>query len=153
MQRKKLQALCPRALTAGHSAPRHPPLCRFSAFLIGVERGVSAEKLHMQCVFKVTGIKSAAVLTKILRKKLTDHSLMGMPAPAHLKISSWQRAGKGVHTWLGMLGYCTKDEGQSHYFMITKNVSEEARAPPPASSRVTVACAPRKRARARRARP
>jgi hypothetical protein len=44
-----------------------------------------------------------------------------------VKVSSTALKQKGIHTWLGMLGYCSKDEGQPHYKCWKKNVSDAVR--------------------------
>ena len=35
------------------------------------------------------------------------------------------KSATGLHTWAGMLGYCTKDSGMPHYQSFRKNVSDD----------------------------
>lgn len=44
-----------------------------------------------------------------------------------LSILSRALKGKGVHTWIGMLGYCQKDKMMPHYQSFVKNVTPEVR--------------------------
>jgi hypothetical protein len=87
--------------------------------LCALERGGVMARLHFQAVFKIMSTIPGEV-SKLLKKYLGwDKS---PPSSSHVLTKNL--TGNGLHTYLGMLGYCTKDRGGNHFVMVRKNVSE-----------------------------
>lgn len=88
------------------------------AFALGVEKGGVAFKLHMQIVVKFV-TTSPIMLKKLLVEAVKWHK------EDRIKICAKELKGAGVHTWTGMIGYVTKDQGASHFQRALKGVTEE----------------------------
>ncbi|KAL2611588.1 hypothetical protein R1flu_023280 [Riccia fluitans] len=91
--------------------------------ILALERGDSFLQLHVQ---GMVGVKTSS--TRILKREIKEmigwesNGLVG--ASVCLKSLHY----KGLHTVIGLIGYCLKDEGAPHFKFYSKNVSEEQKA-------------------------
>jgi len=85
------------------------------------ERGISERYLHFQGVAEGY-FKSAKEMNEEIKMAL-GWTKGHVPHGAHVTCKSLMN--KGLHTWHGMIGYCTKDRGQEHYNCISHNISQD----------------------------
>lgn len=87
---------------------------------LAMERGDSQLQLHLQ---GVACIRS----TSVQRVKGDMAKVLGWydkpPAGASMCVKSL--CGNGIHNFLGLVGYCLKDEGQPHHRLYLKNLNSE----------------------------
>ncbi|KAL3681384.1 hypothetical protein R1sor_024340 [Riccia sorocarpa] len=88
--------------------------------MIAVERGVSQLQLHIQGMLC---LKSSSVRSLKDDIKTAISWQENAEAGASMCIKSLKQ--KGLHTVLGMVGYCHKDENELHYRAFHKNISDE----------------------------
>ena len=97
---------------------------RCLAGLFGVERGGHERNTHLQGVIRLV-VSSGRRCSNELKKAL---GWMPKHDPAGSHILTKALTGKALHTWIGMIGYCTKDEGQPHFSYISHNITQVRRA-------------------------
>lgn len=91
------------------------------AGMFSFERGGTVGHLHVQGVIRVK-CKQAASMTAALK------TLFGWNKSKHsvgARIMCRSLIQTGVHTWLGMIGYCIKDFGQERFKYVMQNISDE----------------------------
>ncbi|KAL3690356.1 hypothetical protein R1sor_016665 [Riccia sorocarpa] len=88
--------------------------------VLGLERGDSHLQLHIQGMLRITTSSARALKTEI-------HNVIGweQATPLGASICVKTLKYKGLHTVIGLIGYCLKDEGQEHFRFYTKNVTDE----------------------------
>lgn len=91
-------------------------------FGIATEKGSAEENLHLQMLIE-TRAKSAAVFTKYLKKCLGIKPGSG----TDIRMLSRLLTGKRLHTWHGMCGYITKDDGLPHYELVSEGITDGVR--------------------------
>lgn len=98
---------------------------RCLAGVFSAERGGKLHYLHIQAVVRVM-TKCAGNVTKELNKLFGwRKGDPGCPTTGTVIIAK-NLTNKGLHTWHGMIGYVTKDEGKAHFRMeITDNITPE----------------------------
>lgn len=92
-----------------------------TAGMFSHERGGVCAHLHAQGIVRARckGAKSMnAMLTQWLGWNETK------PSPG-ARIQCKALMNTGIHTWHGMLGYCSKDAGENHFRSVMHNVSED----------------------------
>lgn len=92
-----------------------------AAYCFGVERGDTVFKKHIQMVIRVKTTSPAMFKTHLRAAIEWDKGDMKRDGSLCAKTLKYSP----VHSWLGMLGYCTKDEGHPEYEMHSKNVLRE----------------------------
>jgi hypothetical protein len=91
---------------------------------MGLERGGMLHHLHCQAVIRVAATNAANVTKNI--KRFLGWTKNNPARPAGAVVSSKKLTGKRLHTWLGMLGYVTKDQGKDHYELVaTDDITPE----------------------------
>mmetsp|Transcript_5400 Transcript_5400/g.11904 ORF Transcript_5400/g.11904 Transcript_5400/m.11904 type:complete len:409 (+) Transcript_5400:405-1631(+) len=88
------------------------------AGVVGYERGGQEANGHAQATFRGEDVAPSAV-TKALKATLAAHGF------STVLVMTKVLSGRGIHTFVGMIGYCTKDRGHPHFQMIRHNVSDE----------------------------
>ncbi|KAL3677731.1 hypothetical protein R1sor_020687 [Riccia sorocarpa] len=88
--------------------------------IIAMERGDSHLQLHMQGMLSVR-----ANNTHSLKTEIREAISWGEKEPAGGSICVKSLKDKGIHTVIGMIGYCLKDEREEHYRKYTKNITEQ----------------------------
>lgn len=91
------------------------------AGMFSLEKGGVCQHLHAQGVVRIV-CKGAKSINTLL------HSWLGWndnkPSPgARIQCKALMNA--GIHTWHGMLGYCSKDSNQGHFRSVMHEVSED----------------------------
>lgn len=89
--------------------------------MFSLERGGVCAHLHAQGVVRIM-CKNAVSVNSILTKWLGWNE--SKPSPG-AKIMCRALVGKGIHTWHGLLGYCSKDHAEPHYQDVMHNVSAD----------------------------
>jgi hypothetical protein len=86
------------------------------------EEVISLERLHLQMVCRIY-ISNVITLSKLIKKALGwDDVIIASPRHhVHYKLLK----GVGMHTYIGMIGYCLKDQGEEHFQFCDRNVSFE----------------------------
>lgn len=88
------------------------------AGLFSLERGDTAYNLQAQGVVRIQAC-SAQTVTARLKKHLAEF------VDPYLQVRTQTLAGTGIHTFTGMLGYCTKDRTKSWYQTVSQNVTDD----------------------------
>ncbi|KAL3676960.1 hypothetical protein R1sor_026908 [Riccia sorocarpa] len=88
--------------------------------VVSMERGDSALQLHIQAIMVVESTSTRAV-----RQEIAVQIGWATRCPPGGAICVKQLTNKGLHTLAGMIGYCIKDEKESHYQMFSKNVTDD----------------------------
>jgi hypothetical protein len=80
--------------------------------LCALERGGNLSRLHLQMVCRIY-ISNIIALSKLIKKALGwDDVIIASPGHhVHCKLLK----GVGMHTYIGMIGYCLKDQGKKHF--------------------------------------
>ncbi|KAL3701301.1 hypothetical protein R1sor_019323 [Riccia sorocarpa] len=89
--------------------------------IIAMERGDSHLQLHIQGMLSVKTSSTHSLKTEI--RQAIGWNEDNHPAGGSICIKSLKD--KGIHTVIGMIGYCLKDEQEEHYRKYTKNISEQ----------------------------
>ena len=87
-------------------------------YVSAVEMGAEEGNLHRQNYMR-TNIPPAT-LSKRLKEATFAESVPGRVKHVMTKLLT----GKTLHTHIGMIGYCTKDVGLSHYKLNSHNVTQ-----------------------------
>ncbi|KAL3698926.1 hypothetical protein R1sor_016948 [Riccia sorocarpa] len=88
--------------------------------MIAMERGDSQLQLHIQGVLSIK-----ASSTRGLKGDISSAIGWKEYGPPGGSICVKSLTEKGLHTLLGMVGYCLKDENELHYRIYTKNIIED----------------------------
>lgn len=88
-------------------------------YVMGIERGGTLNHLHMQCLVRAL-TSSSKHFSREVRVMLGWHE---GALKTDGSISAKSLSGKDMHTWVGMIGYCTKDAGRPDYQVFSKGVS------------------------------
>ncbi|KAL3684031.1 hypothetical protein R1sor_002053 [Riccia sorocarpa] len=88
--------------------------------VLGLERGDSHLQLHIQGMMRISTSSACALKTEIRDIIGWDD---GEPLGASICVKSLKY--KGLHTVIGLIGYCLKDEGQGHFRFYSKNASND----------------------------
>ncbi|KAL3695614.1 hypothetical protein R1sor_009690 [Riccia sorocarpa] len=88
--------------------------------MIALERGDSQLQLHIQGMLC---LKSSSV--RSLKEDIKAAIDWQEHAPPGASVCVKSLSQKGLHTVLGMIGYCHKDENEMHYRAFHKNISDE----------------------------
>ncbi|KAL2644058.1 hypothetical protein R1flu_011645 [Riccia fluitans] len=91
--------------------------------VLALERGSSFLQLHVQGMVRVK-TSSTRILKREIKEVIGWESNGPVGASVCLKLLDY----KGLHTVIGLIGYCLKDEGAPHFKFYSKNVSEEQKA-------------------------
>ena len=91
--------------------------------LFSVERGGSKELLHFQGVIRSEMFSCVQMMSKTLRLFVFTKD-DGTIQKGGRNLCRELR-GKGLHTFLGMIGYCTKDMKKDHFKMVRLDVSDD----------------------------
>ncbi|KAL3692074.1 hypothetical protein R1sor_005725 [Riccia sorocarpa] len=93
---------------------------RAAVGLIALERGDATLQLHVQGVMAVESTSARQIKSDL-------HVAIGWDTccPVGASICVKLLTNKGVHTLVGMVGYCMKDQQELHFRMYCKNVSEK----------------------------
>ncbi|KAL3691039.1 hypothetical protein R1sor_004690 [Riccia sorocarpa] len=93
---------------------------RAAVGLIALERGDATLQLHVQGVMAVESTSARQIKSDL-------HVAIGWDSccPVAGSICVKLLTNKGVHTLVGMVGYCMKDQHELHFRMYCKNVSEK----------------------------
>ena len=90
--------------------------------LCSIERGGALSRLHLQMVCRLV-TSSTIVVSKLIKTYLGWNDVKKAPVGHHILTKTLRNI--GVHTFIGMLGYCIKDKGEDHFQCIHKNVTPE----------------------------
>ncbi|KAL3674997.1 hypothetical protein R1sor_024945 [Riccia sorocarpa] len=93
---------------------------RATVGLIALERGDATLQLHIQGVLALLSTSTKAIKEDILKAIGWKND-----CPLGGTICVKALTNKGVHTLVGMVGYCTKDEQELHYEMYSVNVTAQ----------------------------
>lgn len=102
---------------------------RCVAGLISLEKGFQEDHLHCQGVLRLVIQDSASVkgactsINRELKECLGWQKKDTAPKGFKIKVTALKDC--DLHTFEGMLGYCTKDKGLPHYDVIMENVTED----------------------------
>ncbi|KAL2633809.1 hypothetical protein R1flu_005288 [Riccia fluitans] len=91
--------------------------------VLALERGDAFLQLHVQGMVRV---KTSS--TKILNREIKVVIGWESNAPVGGSVCLKPLHDRGLHTVIGLIGYCLKDEGAAHFKFYSKNVSEEQKA-------------------------
>lgn len=89
-------------------------------YYFAVERGGVLSQLHWQGVVRLV-ISCSQVLTKRLKEDVGFNS----PDVVDHKVMSRELTGKGLHTWEGLIGYCSKDLGLMPCKVLQEGISDD----------------------------
>lgn len=92
---------------------------RCLAGMFSLERGGSLLHLHAQGVVRIEST-CAATVSKLVKKALG----WDVNKPAGALVMCRTLAQRGLHTFTGMLGYCSKDAMEPHFARVLHNVTE-----------------------------
>ncbi|KAL3691406.1 hypothetical protein R1sor_005057 [Riccia sorocarpa] len=84
-----------------------------------LERGDSHLQLHIQGLLRISTSS-----TRALKTEIRDRIGWQEAGPLGGSICVKSLKYKGLHTVIGIIGYCLKDEGEEHFRFHSKNVSE-----------------------------
>jgi len=90
--------------------------------LCSIERGGALSRLHLQMVCRIIA-SSMAIVTKQIKNYFQWNKVETTPVGHHILTKTFHNS--GLHTFIGMLGYCFKDKGQDHFECVDKNVTPE----------------------------
>ncbi|KAL3689945.1 hypothetical protein R1sor_016254 [Riccia sorocarpa] len=88
--------------------------------VLALQRGDSHLQLHVQGLLRIT-TSSARALKAEIRNTIGWEEAGPLGGSICVKSLKY----KGLHTIIGIIGYCLKDEGQEHFRFYSKNVSED----------------------------
>ncbi|KAL2649806.1 hypothetical protein R1flu_017934 [Riccia fluitans] len=91
--------------------------------VLGLERGDAFLQLHLQGMMRV---KTSS--TRILKREIKDVIGWESNPPVGGSVCLKSLREKGLHTVIGLVGYCLKDEGAAHFKFYSKNITEEQKA-------------------------
>ncbi|KAL2633442.1 hypothetical protein R1flu_004921 [Riccia fluitans] len=91
--------------------------------VLALERGDTFLQLHVQGMVR---IKTSS--TRILKRKIKEVIGWESNGPVGASVCLKTLHYTGLHTVIGLIGYCLKDEGAPHFKFYSKNVSEEQKA-------------------------
>mmetsp|Transcript_39255 Transcript_39255/g.65943 ORF Transcript_39255/g.65943 Transcript_39255/m.65943 type:complete len:406 (+) Transcript_39255:751-1968(+) len=95
------------------------------AGVFATERGGKLHYLHIQAVLRID-TKCAGNVTKMLNKLFGWNKNDPACPKTGTSICAKKLTNKGLHTWHGMQGYVTKEDGKAHYRMVkTANITEQ----------------------------
>ena len=102
---------------------------RCEAAMISGERGFHEDNYHLQCVVRLyIDTQNAKAVAQMLNDEIKKCLGWTRPGPGgrppEAKISCRFLREEGIHTWLGMLGYCNKSQNQEGFRRMTKNVTD-----------------------------
>ena len=89
--------------------------------LCSIERGGALQRLHFQAVFRIWSTSTIAV-GKLVKVYL-GWDKGEAPSGSHVLVK--RLSGVGLHTYVGMLGYCIKDKGEDHFEVVHNNITDE----------------------------
>ena len=89
--------------------------------LCSTERGGALQRLHFQVVFRILST-STIVVGKLVEVYLRWDKGEA-PSSSHVLVK--RLSGVGLHTYVGMLGYCIKDKGEDHFEVVHNNITDE----------------------------
>lgn len=94
--------------------------------LFSYERGGVNGNGHAQGIVRTNGIVPARV-TSMLKLHLSWARRQGLDNQLikSIGVQSKRLSGQGIHTWLGMVGYCTKDIKLPHFMCKMFNISQQ----------------------------
>ncbi|KAL3702136.1 hypothetical protein R1sor_020158 [Riccia sorocarpa] len=104
--------------TSSKKTPKLSCCSRATVGLIALERGDATLQLHIQGVLALLSTSTKAIKEDILKAIGWKND-----CPLGGAICVKALTNKGVHTLVGMVGYCTKDEQELHYEMYSVNVT------------------------------
>ena len=90
--------------------------------LCSIERGGALSRLHLQMVCRLV-TSCAAMVSKLIKTYLGWNDVKKAPVGHHILTKTLHNT--GLHTFIGMLGYCIKDKGEDHFQCVHKNVTPE----------------------------
>ena len=90
--------------------------------LCSIERGGALQRLHFQAIFRII-TTSTIVVSKLLKTYLKWEKRGEAPLNHHVLVK--KLIGVGVHTYIGMLGYCVEDKEEDHFEVVHHNVTNE----------------------------
>ncbi|KAL3680630.1 hypothetical protein R1sor_023586 [Riccia sorocarpa] len=93
---------------------------RATVGLIALERGDATLQLHIQGVLALLSTS-----TKAVKQDIMEAIGWKSNCPLGGVVCVKALTNKGIHTLVGMVGYCTKDQQELHYQMHSVNVSPE----------------------------
>ena len=89
--------------------------------LCSIERGGALQRLHFQAVFRILSTSTIAV--DKLMKVYLGWDKGEAPSSSHVLVKRLSRV--GLHTYVGMLGYCIKEKGEDHFEVVHNNITDE----------------------------
>jgi hypothetical protein len=90
--------------------------------LFGRERGAAKGNLHWQGIVETQETTTQQGLHRVLKRVVWGPG--DAPQYAHVKVTAVTGRSE-LHTFVGMLGYCTKDSNEGHFREVRKNVSDD----------------------------
>jgi hypothetical protein len=85
--------------------------------LCSIERGRALLRLYLQMVCGIL----ASMMSKLIHTYLGWNKDQNPPARHHILTKAIQNT--GLHTYVGMLGYCLKDKGEIHFQCVHRNIT------------------------------
>lgn len=85
----------------------------------GLERGPGVGHLHIQAVVRITHKDGRSVSASVRR------AMRLSTRPVRYSVMTKLLDGTGIHTFAGMIGYCSKDYGKPHYDHICFQCTDE----------------------------
>jgi hypothetical protein len=90
--------------------------------LCSIERGGAFLRLHLQMVCGIVA-STAIMVSKLIRTYLGWNKDQNPPTGHHVLMKALRNT--GLHTYVGILGYCLKDKGKIHFQCVHRNVTPE----------------------------
>jgi len=90
--------------------------------LCSIGRGGALSRLRLQMVCQMMA-SSATVVSKRIKTHLGWDKPGAAPMGHHILTKTLRNT--GLHTFIGMLGYCIKDQGEDHFDCVHHNVTDE----------------------------
>ncbi|KAL2609818.1 hypothetical protein R1flu_028391 [Riccia fluitans] len=91
--------------------------------VLALERGDAFLQLHLQGM-----VRAKISSTTILKREIKGVIGWQSNAPVRGSVCLKSLREKGLHTVIGLIGYCLKDEGAPHFKFYSKNITEEQKA-------------------------
>ena len=89
--------------------------------LCSTERGEALQRLYFQAIFRILSTSKIA-MSKLVKVYLGWDKGEG-PSNSHVLVKKLNQI--ALHTYVGMLGYCTKDRGEDHLEVVHNNISDD----------------------------
>ena len=86
-----------------------------------LKRGGALQRLHFQAIYRI--LSTSTIVVGKLVKVYLGWDKGEATSSSHILVK--RLSGVGLHTYVGMLGYCIKDKGEDYFEVVHNNITDE----------------------------